>query len=261
MRLPQLPFGDYKKKFYICSLFLKMYSRSVIYALDNTANQSRRRGRAVRQRSAKPSTAVQIRPSPLFLFSPIICIMATTADLRKGAVLKFNNDPCLILESEHRTPGNLRAFYQVKMRNLRSGKLTETRFRSGETLEFLRVEKREYQFLYKDGDSYVFMDKESYDQVSVDPKIVGDYAKYLKEGSDSYITFNEADILSIEMPSHVILRVMQTEPGVKGDSVNNIMKPAIMETGAEIPVPIFVNEGDMIRIDTSNGAYVERVKV
>ncbi len=195
-----------------------------------------------------------------FLFSPIICIMATTADLRKGAVLKFNNDPCLILESEHRTPGNLRAFYQVKMRNLRSGKLTETRFRSGETLEFLRVEKREYQFLYKDGDSYVFMDKESYDQVSVDPKIVGDYAKYLKEGSDSYITFNESEILSIEMPSHVILRVTQTEPGVKGDSVNNIMKPAIMETGAEIPVPIFVNEGDMIRIDTSNGAYIERVK-
>ena len=186
--------------------------------------------------------------------------MATTADLRKGAVLKFNNDPCLILESEHRTPGNLRAFYQVKMRNLRSGKLTETRFRSGETLEFLRVEKREYQYLYKDGDSFVFMDKENYDQVTVEPKTVGDYAKYLKEGSDSFITFNDMEILAVEMPAHVNLRVSSTEPGVKGDSVNNIMKPAIMETGAEIPVPIFVNEGDLIRIDTATGSYIERVK-
>jgi elongation factor P len=186
--------------------------------------------------------------------------MATTADLRKGAVLKFNNEPCLILESEHRTPGNLRAFYQVKMRNLRTGKLTETRFRSGESLEFLRVEKREYQYLYKDGDSFVFMDKDSYEQVTVDPKSVGDYAKYLKEGSDAYLTFNDTEILAVEMPTHVNLRVTQTEPGVKGDSVNNIMKPATLETGAEIQVPIFVNEGDLIRIDTTSASYIERVK-
>jgi elongation factor P len=186
--------------------------------------------------------------------------MATTADLRKGAVLKFNNEPCLILESEHRTPGNLRAFYQVKMRNLRTGKLTETRFRSGESLEFLRVEKREYQYLYKDGDSFVFMDKDSYEQVTVDSKSVGDYAKYLKEGSDAYLTFNDTEILAVETPTHVNLRVMQTEPGVKGDSVNNIMKPATLETGAEIQVPIFVNEGDLIRIDTTSASYIERVK-
>lgn len=186
--------------------------------------------------------------------------MATTADLKKGAVLKFNNEPCLILESEHRTPGNLRAFYQVKMRNLRTGKLTETRFRSGETLEFLRVEKREFQFLYKDGDSFVFMDKDNYDQVTVEPKSVGDYAKFLKEGSDAFLTFNDTEILSVEMPAHANLRVVQTEPGVKGDSVNNIMKPATLETGAEIQVPIFVNEGDLLRIDTSTGSYIERVK-
>jgi elongation factor P len=186
--------------------------------------------------------------------------MATTADLRKGAVIKFNSDPCLVLESEHRTPGNLRAFYQVRMRNLRSGKLSETRFRSGESLEFLRVEKKDFQFLYKDGDDFVFMDKESYDQITVPPHNVGDFAKFLKEGADSYITFNESDILAVEMPAHVQLRVMQTEPGVKGDSVNNIMKPAKLETGAEIQVPIFVNEGDLIRIDTANGAYMDRVK-
>jgi elongation factor P len=186
--------------------------------------------------------------------------MATTADLRKGAVIKFNNDPCLILESEHRTPGNLRAFYQVRMRNLRSGKVAETRFRSGESLDFLRVEKKDFQFLYKDGNDFVFMDKESYEQINVEPKSVGDYARFLKEGADTFITFNESDILAVEMPAHVQLRVTETEPGVKGDSVNNIMKPATLETGAEIQVPIFVNEGDMIRIDTSNGAYMERVK-
>lgn len=201
---------------------------------------------------------------PSFFFTLVFLtderIMATTADLRKGAVLKFNNEPCLILESEHRTPGNLRAFYQVKMRNLRTGKLTETRFRSGESLEFLRVEKREYQYLYKDGDSFVFMDKDSYEQVTVDSKSVGDYAKYLKEGSDAYLTFNDTEILAVETPTHVNLRVMQTEPGVKGDSVNNIMKPATLETGAEIQVPIFVNEGDLIRIDTTSASYIERVK-
>jgi elongation factor P len=186
--------------------------------------------------------------------------MATTADLRKGAVIKFNSDPCLVLESEHRTPGNLRAFYQVKMRNLRSGKLLENRYRSGETIEFLRVEKKEYQFLYKDGDSFVFMDQESYDQVNVEPKNVGEAAAYLKEGAIVGITFNDTEILSVEAPTYVVLRVTQTEPGVKGDSVNNIMKPATLETGATIQVPIFVNEGDLIRVDTSNGGYMERVK-
>ncbi|TAE29513.1 MAG: elongation factor P [Candidatus Kapaibacterium sp.] len=187
--------------------------------------------------------------------------MATTADLRKGAVLKHNNDPCLILESTHRTPGNLRAFYQVKMRNLRSGKLIEERFRSGESLDFLRVEKKEFQYLYKDGDSFVFMDKDTYEQINVSEKNVGDYAAYLKEASDVFITFNDTEILSVELPQHVVLKVTQTEPGVKGDSVNNIMKPATMETGAVFQVPIFVNEGDSVRIDTDTGAYMERVKV
>ncbi len=186
--------------------------------------------------------------------------MSTTADLRRGAVIKFNNDPCLVLESEHRTPGNLRAFYQVKMRNLRSGKLLENRFRSGESIDFLRVEKRVFQYLYKDGDSFVFMNNDDYEQISVDPKIVGDVAKFLKEGVNVDISTNEGEVMSVDAPAHVNLRVTHTEPGVRGDTVNNIMKPATLETGAAITVPIFVNEGDLIRIDTATGSYIERVK-
>ncbi|MCS6808810.1 MAG: elongation factor P, partial [Bacteroidota bacterium] len=113
---------------------------------------------------------------------------------------------------------------------------------------------------YKDGDSFVFMDKNTYDQVTLEPQNVGDSAKFLKEGADVFLTFNDTEILSVELPTHVNLRVSHTEPGVKGDSVNNIMKPATLETGAEIQVPIFVNEGDLVRIDTTTGTYIERVK-
>lgn len=186
--------------------------------------------------------------------------MATTADLRKGAVIKFNNEPCLVLESEHRTPGNLRAFYQVKMRNLRSGKLLENRFRSGETIEFLRVERREFQFLYKDGDDFVFMDNESYEQVTVPPAAVGDGARFLKETMNVEISMNDAEILAVDLPQHVTLRVVQSEPAARGDTVNNVMKPAVLETGATISVPSFVNEGDLIRIESATGTYMDRVK-
>jgi elongation factor P len=186
--------------------------------------------------------------------------MATTADLRKGAVIKFNNDPCLVLESEHRTPGNLRAFYQVKMRNLRSGKLLENRYRSGETIEFLRVERRAYQYLYKDGNDFVFMDNESYEQVNVPPAAVGDAARFLKETTNVEISMNEGEILAVDLPQHVTLRVTQSDPAARGDTVNNVMKPAMLETGAQISVPSFVNEGDLIRIETATGAYMDRVK-
>jgi elongation factor P len=186
--------------------------------------------------------------------------MSTTADLRKGAVIKFNNDPCLVLESEHRTPGNLRAFYQVKMRNLRSGKLLENRYRSGESIEFLRVERREYQFLYKDGEDYVFMDNGSYEQITVAPVAIGDGGRFMKETTNVEISMNEGEILAVDLPQHVTLRVIQSDPAARGDTVNNVMKPAVLETGAQVSVPSFVNEGDLIRIETATGAYMDRVK-
>ena len=186
--------------------------------------------------------------------------MATTADLRVGAVIRHNGELCSVLETIHRTPGNLRAFYQVKMRVIKTGKLREERFRSGESIEFVRVETRNYQYLYRDGDVFMFMDSESYDQIPVIVEIVGESAKYMKEGLEVQIARDEADnVVSVAMPNHVILRVVSTEPGVRGDTATNALKPATVDTGANVNVPLFVNEGDLIRVETSSGSYMERV--
>lgn len=187
--------------------------------------------------------------------------MATTADLRVGAVIKHQGELCVVLESIHRTPGNLRAFYQVKMRVIKSGKLKEERFRSGETIEFVRVETKNFQYLYRDGESYVFMDTENYEQIPVDPAVVGDAAKFVKEGQEVQIARDEQEaVVSVTVPQHVTLRVVHTEPGVRGDTATNVLKPATVETGANVSVPLFVNEGDLIRVDTSSGDYLDRVK-
>jgi len=186
--------------------------------------------------------------------------MGTTSDLRPGAFIRYNGELCQVLDSQHRTPGNLRAFYQVKMRNTRSGKLLENRFRSGESIEFVRVDKKTFQFLYRDGNTLYFMDQETYDQIPVNDDIVGDAVKFLKENQDVNINFEGDLVLGVEMPPNVNLRIIHTEPGVKGDTATNVVKPATVETGALINVPLFINEGDLVRVDTSNGAYMDRVK-
>ena len=186
--------------------------------------------------------------------------MGTTADLRPGAVIKYNGELCQVLESEHRTPGNLRAFYQVKMRNIKSGKLMENRFRSGESIEFIRVEKRNYQYLYRDSTSLIFMDTDTYEQIPVDDIVIGDSVKFLKENQDVQLAFEGEVIIGVDLPPHVYLRVMHTDPGLKGDTATNVLKPATVETGAIINVPIFINENDLIRVDTRTGDYIERVK-
>ncbi len=186
--------------------------------------------------------------------------MGTTSDLRPGAVIKFNGENCLVIESEHRTPGNLRAFYQVKMRNLRSGKMFENRFRSGESIDFVRVERRDYQYLYNDGDMLIFMSMENYDQIPVNKEMVGNPGRFLKENQEVQISFEESLVLSVELPATVTLRVIHTEPGVKGDTATNVLKPSTVETGANVQVPLFINEGDLIKVNTSTGDYMERVK-
>ncbi len=186
--------------------------------------------------------------------------MGTTSDLRPGAFIKFNNELCVVLESEHRTPGNLRAFYQVKMRNTKSGRLIENRFRSGEQIEFVRVEKKNYQYLYNDGSHHYFMDTDTYEQVPVDEAAVGESVKYLKENQDVQLVMEGENILAVELPPLVALRVLSTEPGFKGDTATNVMKPATVETGAQVQVPLFINEGDLIRVDSKTGAYQDRVK-
>ncbi len=186
--------------------------------------------------------------------------MGTTADLRPGAFIKFNGELAQVLESTHRTPGNLRAFYQVKMRVVRTGRLMENRYRSGETIEFVRVEKKPFQYLYREGNMLVFMDQETYEQIHVPEEIVGEPLKFLKENQDVQISFEESNVLGVDLPANVNLRITHTEPGLKGDTATNVLKPATTETGATINVPIFVNEGDLVRIDTATGDYLDRVK-
>lgn len=187
--------------------------------------------------------------------------MATVSDLSKGNFMRYNGEIMQVEELQHRTPGNLRAFYQIKMRNIRNGKVAENRFRPGEEVEILRVETKEYQYLYNDGASLVCMDNITFDQVYIDRELLGDSVNYIKEGVTLLIAFeNGANPITAEAPSHVVLEVQYTEPGVQGDTATRTLKPATMENGVEIRVPLFVNTGEKIKVDTRNGSYVERVK-
>lgn len=186
--------------------------------------------------------------------------MATTSDLFVGAVLKVDGNLCDVLEFQHRTPGNLRAFFQVKMRNLRSGKSFELRFRSGEELQFVELETKKLQFLYHNGDDYMFMDTDTYDQFPVDAVALSDKAGLLKEGEMVSIDFNGHDVIRVDLPNFVELLVTETEPGIRGDTAQGATKPATVETGATVQVPLFINVGDVLRIDTRTKGYLERVK-
>ena len=186
--------------------------------------------------------------------------MATTSDINVGSVIRFNGELCVILEYQHRTPGNLRAFYQAKMRNIKTGKLAEYRFRSGEEVEVARLEYRELQFLYKDGPNLVLMDNDNFEQIYVSEELFGDANKFLKEGMNVKVAFENEQAITAEPPTFVELQITYSEPGVRGDTANNVLKPATLETGAVVQVPIFVNEGETIKIDTRTGNYVERVK-
>jgi len=187
--------------------------------------------------------------------------MATVSDLSKGNFIRFNNEVMQVEELQHRTPGNLRAFYQIKMRNVRNGKVAENRFRPGDEVQILRVETKEYQYLYNDGDSLVCMDNVTYDQVYIDKKLLGDSVNYIKEGVTLLIAFENGDsAITAEPPTHVVMEVQYTEPGMQGDTATRTLKPATLENGTEIRVPLFVNTGDKIKIHTSTGEYVERVK-
>ncbi len=187
--------------------------------------------------------------------------MASTNDFRVGSVLKMDGELYMIEEYTHRTPGNLRAFVQAKMRNMKTTNLKEVRFRSGEEVEMVRLENKTYQFLYRDGTDFVFMDSETYDQINVPEKTVGIAAKFLRESDNCDIVFAEdGTIMSVNIPNFVILAISQTDPGMKGDTATGGTKPAVLETGATVNVPLFLNEGDRVKIDTRKGEYLERVK-
>jgi len=187
--------------------------------------------------------------------------MATVSDLSKGNFVRYNGEIMQVEELQHRTPGNLRAFYQVKLRNIRNGKLAENRFRPGEEIEMLRVETKEYQYLYADGDSLVCMDKDTFDQIYLDKALLGNSFKYIKEEVTLLIAFeNGTTPITAEAPAHVVMQIQYTEPGVQGDTATRTLKTATLENGTEIRVPLFVNTGDNIKVNTTTGEYVERVK-
>lgn len=186
--------------------------------------------------------------------------MATTVNFRVGMVIRFNGELHRIDEYIHRTPGNLRAFVQAKLRNLKTGRVTENRFRSGEDVEEVRVEQKEFTYLYHDGSTYQFMEKETFEQIPVTEATLGDGARFLKEGETVLLQMVGMDILGCEIPFNVELQVVETVPGVRGDTATGATKPAKVQTGATVNVPLFINEGDVIRVSTRTGEYLERVK-
>jgi elongation factor P len=186
--------------------------------------------------------------------------MATTQDVSVGNFIRYNGELCQIIEWQHRTPGNLRAFYQAKMRRVKDGKLAENRFRSGESVEIVRVETKELAYLYAEGEAFICMDNETYDQVPIAKFMFGEGAKFMKEGDTVLVAFEGETPVSAEPPSHAVVEITYTEPGMKGDTATNTLKPATTETGANVMVPLFVNTGEKIRVDTRTGSYVERVK-
>lgn len=186
--------------------------------------------------------------------------MDTTQDISIGSVIRYNGDLCQITELQHRTPGNKRAFVQVRMRNLRTGKMLDQRYRSGESLEIARLEYKMMQFLYEDGETLVCMDPVSFEQIHVPKMLFGEGTKYLKENMEVKIGIESDTPIYAEPPIFVELVITYTEPGVRGDTATNAAKPATLETGAVVNVPLFVNQGEKVRVDTRTGQYVERVK-
>tara|TARA_B100001093_G_scaffold520275_1_gene614153 strand:- start:3471 stop:4037 length:567 start_codon:yes stop_codon:yes gene_type:complete len=187
--------------------------------------------------------------------------MASTSDIRKGLCIRYNSDIFKIIEFLHVKPGKGPAFVRTKLKSVTTGKVIDNTFSAGHKIDDVRVETRSYQYLYKEGDSFHFMNTVDYDQISLQRDTL-DAADLLKEGEVVTIMFNTEDSmpLSIDMPASVVLEITHSEPGVKGNTATNATKPATVETGARINVPLFINEGDKIKIDTEKGTYMERVK-
>ena len=184
--------------------------------------------------------------------------MATANDLRKGMAINYNGDIAVVLDSQHRTPGNLRAFVQASIRSIRTGKSSDVRFSSTEKIDVVPMVTRKMEFSYKDGEDYVFSDPDTYETVTVTPEIVGEAKNYLVENASVTMTFVQDKAVSIELPSSVVLKVTDAPEGVRGDSANNVQKTIVVETGINVQAPLFIKTGEKIKIDTRTGKYMER---
>lgn len=187
--------------------------------------------------------------------------MATTADIKNGLCIRHNDKLFQIIEFQHVKPGKGPAFVRTKMRQIETGKVLDHTFSAGHKIDPVRIENREYQYLYQEGDSYVFMNNETFEQVNIPTKMI-DKPGFLVEGMICNILFHaeEETPLVVDLPTYIISEVTYTEPGIKGDTATNTMKPATIATGAEIRVPLFIDNGEVIKVDTRTGVYVERVK-
>ena len=186
--------------------------------------------------------------------------MASTADIRNGAVILHKNKRMKVIEFQHVKPGKGGAFVRTKLKDIQSGKIVDETFNAGHKLEFIRVEAKSMQFLYVDGENHIFMDNETFEQINVITKSIGNKKNFLTAGAVVDLLFDEDEVLDVRLPSHVILEVLNTEPGFKGNTATGANKPATLETGYVLNVPLFIDEGDKLRIDTRTGEYVERSK-
>ena len=184
--------------------------------------------------------------------------MIPATQLRPGMVIKWNKELFSIFKMEHRTPGNLRGFVQVKMRNFRSGTMMEHRFSSEDKVERASLDEQEMEYLYDDGEFYYFMNTTTFEQMHLTTEILGDAVNYLIPSLHVNVEFYEGKPVSVELPPSIDMTVVETEPGLKGASVSNVTKPAKLETGLVVQVPAFINEGEKIRVSTSEAAYLER---
>jgi elongation factor P len=186
-------------------------------------------------------------------------VAISTADFKNGKAILLDGKPNVIIEFQHVKPGKGGAFVRTKVRDIRTGRVNDLTFRSGEKFDEVRMETKEMQFLYKDGEDFNFMDNETYEQLVLSDAVVGEAAKWLKENETATMQYAGEELIGVEPPMFVELEVAETEPGFKGDTVQGGTKPATMETGAVIQVPMFVNIGDVLKVDTRDGRYITRV--
>ena len=184
--------------------------------------------------------------------------MVTAGDFRNGVTFEMDGNVYSIIEFQHVKPGKGAAFVRTKIRNVISGAVTEKTFNPTDKYPTAFIERKDMEYLYNDGDLYYFMDSETYEQLPISPNVLGDNFRFVKENMVCKVLSYKGNVFGIEPPNFVELQVTETEPGVKGDTATNVTKPATLETGAEIKVPIFINEGEMIRVDTRTGEYMER---
>ena len=186
-------------------------------------------------------------------------MVVDTSSFRNGLKIELDGEPYTITYFQHVKPGKGGAFVRTKVKSLKSGKVVDKRFRAGEKVELADIEERRMQYLYQDGESLVFMDNETYDQTPFSADLVGDGAKFLKENLDFDVLFWKGKPLNVDLPNFVEAVITECEPGEKGDTASNVTKPATLETGAVVQVPLFIKPGESIRVDTRSGDYVERV--